>query len=106
MTRSAKRYVTDAALLGSLLGVDERAVLRNGDLLGRLVDTFGVSQLRPAIEVSAWRPRLHHLRLESGRREVDIVVEARDGRVCGIEIKANAARPRPTPIAALWERAH
>ena len=47
LTRSPKRYLTESALVGPLLGVDERAVVCNGELLGRLIDTFVLQQLRP-----------------------------------------------------------
>jgi predicted AAA+ superfamily ATPase len=77
--------------VGPLLGVDARAVLRDGDLLGRLIDSFVVAQLRADCAVSGLSPRLFHLRDTNGEREVDVVVEFADGRVMGIEIKAAAA---------------
>jgi uncharacterized protein len=104
LTRSDKRYLTDAAIATSLLGADTRSLLRNGDLLGRIMDTFLLSQLRPELEVSAHRPRLHHLRLDSNRREVDIIAEARDGRVVGIECKATAAPSIADAVHLIWLR--
>ena len=94
LTRSPKRYLTESALVGPLLGVDERAVIRSGDLLGRLIDTFVMQQLRPEVEMSAGAPRLHHLRHEGGDREIDIIADLADGRVIGIEVKASSA-PKP-----------
>lgn len=85
------RYLIDPAFLGPLLGVDSRVVMRDGDLLGRLLDTFVVAQLRADGALSAYAPRLFHVRDANGRREVDVVAELRDGRVVGIEIKATAA---------------
>lgn len=35
--------------------------------------------------------RAYHLRQHDGRRKVDIVLEAADGRIVGLEIKATAA---------------
>ena len=81
----------DPAFVGPLLGVDARAVLRDNDLLGRLLDNFVVSQLRADCTVSDLMPQLFHIRDANGRREVDIVVELADGRVVGIEVKATAA---------------
>jgi hypothetical protein len=46
LVRSPKRYLTDAALLAGILRADANAILREGDLLGRL---------------------LYHLRQEQGR---------------------------------------
>jgi uncharacterized protein len=86
-----KRYLVDPAFLGPLLGVDGRAVLRDNDLLGRLLDNFVVSQLRADCAISDLMPQLFHLRDANGRREVDVLVELADGRVIGIEVKATAA---------------
>jgi predicted AAA+ superfamily ATPase len=97
LIRLPKRYLVDTALAGPLLGVDARAVLRDGDLLGRLLDCFVVAQLRAECAVSELSPRLFHLRDANGRREVDILIESGDGRVVGIEVKADSA---PGPDAA------
>ena len=94
LVRLPKRYLIDPALMRPLLGVDERAVLRNGDLLGRVIDTFVMAQLRAELAMSDLDPRLHHLRDANGRHEVDLVIELADGRVIGIEIKADAAPGR------------
>ncbi len=100
----SKRYVLDAALLGPLLGLDARAVIRDADLLGRVIDTFVVSQLRAELAVCDEGPRLYHLREPHGRHEVDLVVEAADGRVAAIEVKASAS-PTPADAAHLtWLR--
>jgi predicted AAA+ superfamily ATPase len=86
-----KRYLVDAALVATSLRLDERGILRDGGLLGCLLDTFVVAQLRPELAIAKGRPRLHHLRTEQGRHEVDLVVEFGGGRVVGIEVKATAA---------------
>lgn len=88
---SGKRYLVDPAIGIAVLRLDTDAVLRNGDLLGRLLDTFVVSQLRAEATVAEARPRLYHLRQEQGRFEVDVVVEVGGGRLVGLEIKASAA---------------
>jgi uncharacterized protein len=104
LTRAPKRYLTESALVGPLLGVSERSVIRDGDLLGRLVDTFVLQQLRPEVEVSSCSPRLHHLRHEGGDREVDLIAELADGRIIGIEVKASSA-PKPEEARHLvWLR--
>lgn len=91
LTLQRKRYVVDPALLGYLLRVDAEGVIRDGDPLGRMLDTFVVSQLRPEIAVSPRRPRLYHLRTKEGRQEVDVLLEFGGDKVIGIEIKASAA---------------
>lgn len=91
LIRAPKRYVVDPALLSASLRLDTDTVLRDGHLLGRLLDTFVLAELRSEIVVSAARPRLFHLRLEQGRREVDLIAELGAGRIVGIEIKASAS---------------
>lgn len=88
---SPKRHVVDAALAVSSLRIDVSAILRSGDLLGRLLDTFVVSQLRAEIVVSESRPRLYHLRQEQGRFEIDVLGELGGGEIVGMEVKATAA---------------
>ncbi len=102
LVRLPKRYLIDPALMRPLLGVDERAVLRNGDLLGRVIDTFVMAQLRAELAMSDLDPRLHHLRDANGRHEVDLVIELADGRVIGIEIKADAAPGRDAARHLAW----
>jgi predicted AAA+ superfamily ATPase len=91
LVRRPKRYMADAALMAASLRFDEQGVLSDGGVLGRFLETFVVGQLRPEAEISRSRPRLHHLRTEGGRQEVDILVELGGKRVIGIEIKAGAA---------------
>jgi predicted AAA+ superfamily ATPase len=104
LIRLPKRYLVDPAFIGPLLGVDARAVLRDGDLLGRLLDSFVVTQLRAECTVSEHSPRLFHIRDANNRHEVDILIEFGDGRVIGVEVKADAA-PGPDSAAHLrWLR--
>ena len=91
LVTSPKRFLIDSALLGGILGVDSAAVLRDGNLLGRLLETFVTAQLRAEATVATARPRLYHLRSEQGRIEIDIVAELRGQRVIGIEVKASSA---------------
>jgi predicted AAA+ superfamily ATPase len=104
LNRASKRYLVDPSLLGPLLGIDSRAVLRNADLLGRLIDSFVLAQLRPEREASTVSPMLYHLRQEHGRREVDLLAEAPDGRVLGIEIKASSAPDGKAAEHLCWLR--
>ena len=90
LVKSAKRYLVDPALITTALGLDVTAVLRDGDLLGRVLDTFVVAQLRAEVEIGPTRSRLHHFREKEGRREVDLIVEVGTNLVA-IEIKATAA---------------
>jgi predicted AAA+ superfamily ATPase len=91
LVHQSKRYVVDPALMATALRLDEDGVVRDGDVLGRLLDTFVAAQLRPEVAVSATRPRLYHLRSEQGRHEIDLVAELAGQRVIGIEVKAGGA---------------
>jgi uncharacterized protein len=96
LTKSPKRTLTDTGLLAALLRVDLPAVLNDGLLLGRLFEAFVIAQIEP--QVALWpRSRLHHVRTQEGRHEIDLLVEFPDGRLFGIEVKATAA---PTPADA------
>lgn len=66
--------------------------MRDGDLLGRIVDSFALAQIRPEAQLAPGRPRLHHLRDQQGRHEADILAELPGGDVVAIEVKA-AAEP-------------
>ncbi len=94
LTLMPKRYAVDAALVLAVLGLDVNGLLKSGDLLGRMLDTFVVSQLRAEMAVADTRPRLYHVRQEQGRLEVDVLAEFAASRVVAIEVKATGA---PTP---------
>jgi uncharacterized protein len=104
LVRRPKRYLADAALMAAALRLDEQGVLSDGGVLGRFLETFVVGQLRPEAEISRSRPRLHHLRTEGGRQEVDILAELGGKRVIGIEIKASAAPTRRDARHLVWLR--
>ena len=104
LVRRPKRYLAEPSLLGPLAGIDERGVLRDVDLLGRLLDTYVAAQLRPELELIAPRPQLLHLRDANGDHEVDLLVELADGRVLAIEIKASAAPTHDDARHLRWLR--
>lgn len=104
LVKHPKRYLVDAALISTALRLDEDGVLRDGDILGRVLDTFVAAQLRAEMETSATRPRLHHLRTAQGRHEVDMLVELAGRRLIGIEVKATAAPTRRDAAHLAWLR--
>jgi hypothetical protein len=99
-----KRYVVDPSLIGAILQLDTNAVLRDGDLLGRVIDTFVVAQLRAELTVGARRPRLYHLRGEQGRQELDLIAELGATEVVAFEVKATAAPHRESARHLAWFR--
>jgi predicted AAA+ superfamily ATPase len=102
LIRLPKRYLVDPAFVGPLLGVDVRAAMRDGDLLGRVLDSFVVAQLRADCVVSKLSPRLFHVRDANGRHEVDVLAEFANGRVVGFEVKADAAPGPETARHLRW----
>ena len=104
LSRSSKRYLVDPALLAAALGLDTGAVLRDGDLLGRLLDTFVAAQLRAELATSEARPRLYHLREAEGRHEVDILAELGGRNLLAFEVKADSAPDRGSARHLAWLR--
>ncbi len=104
LVKTPKRYINDPSLVGAALRIDLEGVLRDGDLLGRLLDTFVAAQLRPELAASAGRPRLFHVREKNGRHEVDLLAEFGVGRVVAIEVKATAAPNRGDAAHLEWMR--
>jgi predicted AAA+ superfamily ATPase len=104
LAKAPKRYLVDAGLAAAALRLDLRGLMSDGDILGRILDTFVAGQLRADLPRCSSRPHLFHLRDQDGRREVDLLVEYGRGRVIGIEVKATAS-PRPDDAKHLaWLR--
>lgn len=91
---SPKRYLVDPGLFTGILRIDAQGVMSDGDILGRVLDTFVLSQMRGELPVTQANPRLFHLRTQEGRHEVDLIAELAGGGVIGVEVKASAA-PKP-----------
>jgi len=89
VARRPKLLVSDTGLAAALLGVTagtwdaDRPIAARGPLL----ETFVALEVRKQLGWSATPATLHHYREHDGA-EVDLLLEARDGRVVGIEVKA------------------
>ena len=101
---SPKRFLVDPALLSGALRVNPAAILRDGDLIGRLLDTFVAAQLRAELANSESRARLYHVRQQQGRHEIDLLGELAARHVIGIEVKAAAAPGRKAARHLVWLR--
>jgi uncharacterized protein len=104
LVKSPKIYLNDTGLLCHLLSSNVSAVSApDSILLGRVYENFVVMELMKQIGWSEVKPRLYHFRTEKGD-EVDIVLEAADGRVVGIECKASTlSRQSPHGLQVLKE---
>ena len=100
-----KRYIVDPALAARAATLSAAGILRDGDQLGRILDTFVMAQLRPEVALSGGQ-RLHHLRTKAGLQEVDLVVELSDNRVLALEFKATAAPSSNDARHLVWLREH
>lgn len=98
LSQPPKHQMVDPALAARLLGVDVDALLhgkeggtripRQGTLLGHLYEALMTLSVR--VFAQAAEAHVHHLRLHSGAREVDLVVERSDHRVVAVEVKLSA----------------
>ena len=104
LVKSAKRHLVDPSLVGAALRLDEAAVIRDGDLLGRLIETFVLAQIRPELELLPGGARLYHLRDRDDRREIDLVVELAGGGLVAVEVKATAAPGSGDVRHLIWLR--
>mgnify|MGYP006272175977 FL=1 len=99
LSSAPKHQLVDPALAAALLGADQGALLegrpaspavpRDGVLLGSLFESLVTLSVR--VYAQAAEARVGHLRTHSGQREIDLIVERRDGRVLAIETKLTRA---------------
>ncbi len=104
LVQRPKRVFTDASLAAAAIHIDEEGILRDGSILGRLLETFVIAQLRAELVICRFPARLHHLRTEQGRHEIDIVVELPRQGVLAFEVKATAAPARGDARHLDWLR--
>jgi predicted AAA+ superfamily ATPase len=112
LAQPPKHHLADPALAVRMLGLDGDALLsgaepgpripRDGTLLGHLFESLVTLCVR--VYAQAADARVKHLRLQGGRREVDLIVERADQRVVAIEVKlGNAVEDRDVKHL-LWLR--
>jgi hypothetical protein len=93
LAKAPKAFMVDTGLLCYLCGLDAESLARDVVRYGPVLKTFALNDLRRLAAVSRVRPWIFHLRTVK-QKEVDFVLEGRDGRVVGIEVRADkAARP-------------
>jgi len=90
LVKAPKLHLVDTAIACHLLGADEKRLAEDRSLLGRLLESFVVGELRKQISWSDPQITLLHFRTSSGS-EVDVVLEKPDGSVAAIEVKASAS---------------
>jgi uncharacterized protein len=98
LTRRVKRrpkvFLTDPGLAAWLLGKTPAALQDPADpATGQLVETFVFAELRRQLTWAATDVTMYHWQDRAGA-EVDVILEAADGRVAGLEVKSGHT-PRP-----------
>jgi len=86
--KAPKVYFSDTGLACYLLGADAQRLESDPGLAGRLCENFIVNELHKQASWSETDLSLFHFRSHDGQ-EVDCVLEDRQGRCAGIEIKAS-----------------
>ena len=90
LVKTPKAYVADSGLLCHLVGADATRIAQDGAIAGMAFETFVAMELRRQIAWQENAPRQFHYRDRDGR-EVDVILERRDGSIVGIEVKAAAS---------------
>ncbi len=88
--KTPKVFVADSGLLCHLTGTGAARLIDDGTLAGSAFETFVAAELSRQADWQEDPPRLFHFRDRDGR-EVDVVLERRDGSVAGVEVKAAAS---------------
>lgn len=104
LTERPKRHLVEPALIGPLLGLNAAGAVRDPVVLGRLMESFVLAQLRPELALLDYPPRLYHLRDQDGRHEIDLIVEYPDGRVVALEVKAGSHATKTDARHLVWLR--
>ncbi|MCY4103664.1 MAG: DUF4143 domain-containing protein [bacterium] len=97
LAKSPKMLFSDSGLLIAALKVPLSRLKLNGDLYGRIIETFALGQIRAELEALDRQDALSHLRTHKGTHEIDGIIETDDGGIVAVEIKS-ANRHRPADI--------
>ncbi len=102
--RCPKIHLTDSGLTAALLGASAASLTQPmSTSAGPVLETFVVGEIARQASAHPMSPTLRHYRDRDGR-EVDLVLEWRDGSAVAVEIKASQS-PSPSATAHLaWLR--
>ena len=87
LVKGPKLLLCDSGLLCHLMRWDEERLLSDPASFGLALENFVGIELAKAADLDSGRPSLMHYRTSKGT-EIDFVLEAADGRVVAIEVKA------------------
>lgn len=87
LAKAPKVLLTDTGLMTYLLGLAPERLALEPTFRGPLLETFVATEIRKQITWSKTKPFMLHFRTSNGH-EVDLALEARGGRLVGVEAKA------------------
>lgn len=90
LSRAPKIHIVDTGLATNLIDADEALLTDERNLLGGLLETFVINEIRAQAAWSVARPKLFHYREYDGR-EIDCILERRSGELVAIEVKATTS---------------
>ena len=89
--RRSKLHVADTGLAAHLLGVGPQMLApATARATGSLLETFAVNEISRQLAASGSRSGMFHYR-DHQKREIDLVLERRDGAVVAVEVKATSS---------------
>lgn len=106
--RASKRdklFMTDTGLMASLLNWNFDKIHMEGDLTGKLIETFVFNQLAAIIDAQEERYKLYHYR-DKDARELDFIIENSDGDLLGIEVKSSSSPSKDAFKHLKWFKEH
>jgi uncharacterized protein len=89
LVKAPKVHLVDTGLACHLLGADARRLSQDRPLLGRLLESYVIGELRKQLSWTDPQTTLYYFRTASGS-EVDVVLEKPDSSVAAVEVKASA----------------
>jgi len=89
LIKTPKLHLCDTGIACALLGMSADALWRDRDMLGPLLETFVVQELKRQASGNESDIRFHHFRDKDGV-EVDLVLERDAHTLVGVEVKAAA----------------
>lgn len=90
LVKTPKVYANDTGLLCYLLGVGLNDLIsKKSAFIGAILENFIFNELQKQIGWSSCAPEIYHFRSLAGK-EVDFILESRDSRKVGVEVKASS----------------
>lgn len=90
LAKTPKGFLVDTGLMSYLMGAEAQTLAKDPIRWGPTLRTFVATELAKLASSSRTKPWLFHLRTVK-HKEVDFVLESRDGRVIGIDVCAEGS---------------